>query len=97
MSEFEGDLDVPLVSIECDNFKATVPWTAAMSGQSYMMMAMSDDSAIQIAVAMKEFMEMLSTDKLDEFGALDMADTVAVITQWFEKSTVLMKATGKWH
>lgn len=86
----EFDVDVPMVDIDSGTFKAVVPWTVAMNKTAYMTMAITDDTALQIAVAMREFIGMLSPDKLEEFEALDMSETVEVLSQWFQKSTKMM-------
>jgi hypothetical protein len=86
-----SDLDnVRLVSVELDNFNATLPWTVAMPGGIYLALALEQDVQQQFAIALSSFIDLLSEDKREEFKLLDIQSMSELLTQWFEKSTQAM-------
>ena len=86
-----GDVnDVRLVSVELNDFSATLPWTVAMPGGVYLALALEQDVQQQFAIALSSFIDLLSEDKREEFKLLDIQSMSELLTQWFEKSTQAM-------
>lgn len=78
-----------LITVEHEDFKATVPWTYSIPAMELLGISVLRDQTLQFERLAEKFRDFLSPEMLPEIDRLDIAELAEVIGQWIGKSTEL--------